>query len=44
MNYQADIDEIHLSAKSRYEAKYQLLINKQTFLEYSNDMGIVMKY
>ena len=49
------IDKIYLYAKDRYEAKYQLLINKtentglkylsdsKSFLEYSNDMDGIYK-
>ena len=50
-----DIDEIYLCSKDRYEAKYQLLINKaestglehfndsKSFIEYSNEMDKFMK-
>ena len=50
MSHQTDIDKIYLYAKDPYEAKYQLMINKQkstdskhlndskAFIEYSNGM------
>ena len=50
-----DIDKIYLCSKDRYEAKYQLLINKaestglehfndsKSFIEYSNEMDKFMK-
>ena len=50
ISQQPDIDKIYLYAKDLYEAKYQVLINKQestslkyfngskAFFEYSNDM------
>ena len=53
--YQTEIDKIYLYAKSSYEAKCQLLINKReraelkqlndskAFIEYSNDMGHIYK-
>ena len=55
INNQPDIDKIYLSAKDRYEAKYQYLINKRekvglnhfndpkAFMEYSSDMQDVYK-
>ena len=54
-NNEPDIDKIYLYAKDPYEAKYQLLINKQertdlkylnyskAFIEYSNDMNNIHK-
>ena len=50
ISHQRDIDKIYLYDKDPYEAKYQLLVNKQestglehlndykAFIEYSNDM------
>ena len=55
INQQPDIDKIYLYVKDPYEAKYQLLINKQkstglkhfndskAFIEYSNDMDDIYK-
>ena len=55
ISQQPDIDKIYLCAKDPYEAKYQLLINKQentvlkylnyskAFTEYSNDMDDINK-
>ena len=52
---QPDIDKIYFYAKNPYEAKYQLLINKQesaklkhlndfkAFIEHSNDMDDIYK-
>ena len=54
-SYQPDIGKKVLYAKDRYEAKYQLLMNKQestglrhfndskAFIEYSNDMDDIYK-
>ena len=53
---QPDIDKTYLYAKDPYEAKYQLLINKQestgsshlndskTFIKFSNDLDDIYKY
>ena len=43
---QTDADEIYLYAKSPYEAKYQLLINKKksAVLEYFNDPKACIEY
>ena len=55
ISHQPDIDKIYLYTKDPYEAKYQLLINKQestglkplnssqAFLEYSNDRDDIYK-
>ena len=55
ISHQPDIDKIYLYAKDLYEAKYQLLINKQeslvlkllndskAFIEYSNYMDDIYK-
>ena len=55
INHQPDIEKIYLYAKDPYEAKYQLLINKQestglkylsdskAFVEYSNDIDDIYK-
>ena len=56
INHEPDIDEIYLYTKDPNEAKYQLLINKQTsmglknfndskaFIECSNDMEDIYKH
>ena len=56
MNYELDINKIYLYAKNPYEAKYQLLINKEeitgirhlndskAFTEYANDMDYIYQY
>ena len=55
ISYQPDIDKIYLYEKDPYEAKYQVLINKQestglrhlnhskAFVEYSNYMDEIYK-
>ena len=55
INHELDINKMYLHAKDRYEAKYQLLINKRestglklfddskAFVEYSNDMDNTCK-
>ena len=56
MNYELDINKIYLYAKNPYEARYQLLINKEeitgirylndykAFTEYANDMDYIYQY
>ena len=46
INYQPDIDKIYLYAKSPYETKYQLLINKRisTDLKHLNDSKAFIEY
>ena len=46
VNYQPDIDKIHLYAKDPYGAKYQLLINKRevTRLKHFNDSEPFIEY
>ena len=43
INNQPDIDKTFLYARDRYESKYQFLVNKRAFIEYSNDMQDVYK-
>ena len=56
MNYELDINKIYLYAKNPYEARHQLLINKEeitgirylndykAFTEYANDMDYIYQY
>ena len=46
MSHQTDIDKIYLYAKDPYEAKYQLMINKQksTDLKHLNDSKAFIEY
>ena len=43
INNQPDIDKTFLYAIDPYESKYQFLVNKGAFIEYSNDMQDVYK-
>ena len=43
INKQPDIDKTFLYAIDPYECKYQFLVNKRAFIEYSNDMQDVYK-